>query len=68
VILIAKKLRWYISRSKITTNKTEAKRIAKRLRGSGRYKNVQTIKRNFPKDQKTRTPAKKGFWIKVKKR
>jgi hypothetical protein len=47
------KLRWYLPRSTIWTNKTEAKRIQKELERKKRYKKVRLA------------PRKTGYWLKV---
>jgi len=61
------KMRWYLPRSKIQTNKREAMRVAKEIRGTGNFKKVQLQKRVLAGDKRTKTPRTSGFWIKVKK-
>ena len=61
------KTKYYLPRSKLNTNKGEAQNIAKYLRKKGRYKDIRVVKRDFAKDEKTKTPAIKGYWVRVKK-
>ncbi len=61
------KTRWYLPRSKISTNKREAMKIAKEIRDKGNFKSVSVAKRVLGKNKTTKTPKISGYWIKVKK-
>lgn len=63
--MMARKLRWYLPRSNILTNKTEVKRIATKLRTQNNFKKVQIAPRTLTGDKRTKTPKTKGYWLKV---
>lgn len=56
---------WYISRSRVLTNKKEAQRIAEQLRLQGNFKSVTVQPRKIAANKNAGTPAQSGYWIRV---